>query len=159
MLSSTSYFSGLPSPHPTTPHPFLTVPGLAFVLGGHLLSLPRRLEEHWLASRTLALDGDGLHVHNVFRVLLQVPECARAGGGVHLLDEAQHPHVLLLPKQEPAQCFQCPVTTPSATSPVAIMGSPGYHAKPFADIILLMHSTISADILISILQKRRLVEG
>lgn len=98
LLRCFCFLPALPN-HPRLTAPTLGLqhaPRLAFILRRHLLSLARGLEEQRLASWALALDGDGLHVHDVFCVLLQIPERTRSRGGVHLLDEAEHPHIFLL---------------------------------------------------------------
>ena len=87
-------------PHLTHP-PF---PVLAFVLLGHLFRHAWGLEEHRLTGWALSLDGDGLHMDDIFCVLLQVPESAGPGGGVHLLNEPEHPHILLLERGESLLC-------------------------------------------------------
>lgn len=67
---------------------------LTFTLGGHVLRLLGRPEEDRLARWAAAAHADALHMNDVLRVLIQVPQCTGARGGVHLLDEP--PHLLLL---------------------------------------------------------------
>lgn len=71
-------------------------PALTWALGRHLLRLLGRPEEDRLARWAAATHADALHVHDVLRVLIQVPQCTGARGGVHLLDEPPHADVLLL---------------------------------------------------------------
>lgn len=51
---------------------------------------------HTLAGLALAIQADGLHLDDVVRLLVQVPEHAGPAGGVHLPDEALRVAVLLL---------------------------------------------------------------
>lgn len=71
-------------------------PSLTWALGRHLLRLLGRPEEDRLARWAAAAHADALHVNDVLRVLIQVPQCAGARGGVHLLDEPPHADILLL---------------------------------------------------------------
>lgn len=71
-------------------------PALTWALGRHLLRLLGRPEEDWLARWAAAAHADALHVNDVLRVLIQVPQCTGARGGVHLLDEPPHADILLL---------------------------------------------------------------
>lgn len=73
---------------------------LTWALGRHLLGLFGRSEEDGLAGGAAASHADALDVNDVLRVLIQVPQCTGARGGVHLLDEPQHAHVLLLRTSE-----------------------------------------------------------
>lgn len=71
-------------------------PSLTWALGRHLLRLLGRPEEDRLARWAAAAHADALHVNDVLRVLIQVPQCTGARGGVHLLDEPPHADILLL---------------------------------------------------------------
>lgn len=67
-----------------------------WALGRHLLRLLGRPEEDRLTRWAAAAHADALHVNDVLRVLIQVPQCTGARGGVHLLDEPPHADILLL---------------------------------------------------------------
>lgn len=71
-------------------------PSLTWTLGRHLLRLLGRPEEDRLARWAAAAHADALHVNDVLRVFIQVPQCTGARGGVHLLDEPPHADILLL---------------------------------------------------------------
>lgn len=71
-------------------------PSLTWALGRHLLRLLGRPEEDRLARWAAAAHADALHVNDVLRVFIQVPQCTGARGGVHLLDEPPHADILLL---------------------------------------------------------------
>lgn len=71
-------------------------PALTWALGRHLLRLLGRPEEDRLAWWAAAAHADALHVNDVLRVLIQVPQCTGARGGVYLLDEPPHADILLL---------------------------------------------------------------
>lgn len=73
---------------------------LTWTLGRHLLRLFGGPEENGLTGGAAAPHADALNVHYVLRVLIQIPEYARARGGVHLLDEPQHADVLLLQEKK-----------------------------------------------------------
>lgn len=69
---------------------------LTWALRRHLLRLFGRPEEDGLAGGAAASHADALNVNDVLRVLIQIPQCAGACGGVDLLDEPQHAYILLL---------------------------------------------------------------
>ena len=69
---------------------------LTWALGSQLLRLFGRPEEDWLTGGAAASHADALNVNDVLRVLIQIPQCTGARGGVHFLDEPQHSHILLL---------------------------------------------------------------
>lgn len=69
---------------------------LTWALGRHLLRLLWRPEEDRLARWAAAAHADALHVNDVLRVLVQVPQCTGARGGVHLLYEPPHADIFLL---------------------------------------------------------------
>lgn len=69
---------------------------LTWALGRQLLRLFGRPEEDRLTGGAAASHADALHVNDVLRVLIQIPQCTGARGGVHFLDEPQHSHILLL---------------------------------------------------------------
>lgn len=69
---------------------------LTWTLGRHLLGLFGRSEEDRLTRGAATSHADALNVNYVFGVLVQIPQCTGARGGVHFLDEPQHAHVLLL---------------------------------------------------------------
>lgn len=71
-------------------------PSLTWALGSHLLRLLGRPEEDRLAWWAAAAHADALHVNDVLCVLIQVPQCTGACGGVHLLDEPPHADILFL---------------------------------------------------------------
>lgn len=62
--------SFLPSEPCAVRGPHRNSPTLAFIFRSQFLSFPGGLEEDWLTGRALALDADGLDMHNVLSVLL-----------------------------------------------------------------------------------------
>lgn len=69
---------------------------LTWALGRHLLRLFGRSEEDRLTRGAAASHADALNVNDVLCVLIQIPQCTGARGGVHFLDKPQHAHILLL---------------------------------------------------------------
>lgn len=76
---------------------------LTWTLGSHLLRLFRGSEENRLAGGAAASHTDALNVNDVFCVLIQIPQCTGARGGIHFLDKPQHVHVLLLQSSRKAE--------------------------------------------------------
>lgn len=76
---------------------------LTWAFGRHLLRLFGRPEENGLTGGAAASHADALDVHDVLCVFIQIPQSTGARGGVHLLDEPQHAHILLL-QREQAEC-------------------------------------------------------
>lgn len=72
------------------------LPSLTWALGRHLFWLFGRSEKNRLAGGAAASHADALNMDDVLGVLIQIPQCTRARGGVHLLDEPQHTNILLL---------------------------------------------------------------
>lgn len=73
---------------------------LTWAFGRHLLRLFGSSEEDWLTGGAAASHADALNVNDVLSVLIQIPQCTGARGGVHLLDEPQHAYILLLQTSE-----------------------------------------------------------
>lgn len=73
---------------------------LTWTFGRHLLWLFGRPEEHGLTWGAAPTHTNALNVHNILCVLIQIPQCTGACGGVHLLDEPQHVDILFLQQHQ-----------------------------------------------------------
>lgn len=71
-----------------------------FTFRGLSLGFLWRPEAEGFAWRTRPVRADGLHVHDVVSLCLQVPQCTAPCGGVHFLYEAQHVHILFLSSEK-----------------------------------------------------------
>lgn len=67
-----------------------------FALRGLCFCFFRGFEKQRFTGRTQSADTDGLNVHNVVRIGLQIPQCTALRGCVHFLDEAQHADIFFL---------------------------------------------------------------
>lgn len=73
---------------------------LTWAFGCHLLRLFGSSEKDWVTGGAAASHADALNVNDVLSILIQIPQCTGARGGVHLLDEPQHAYILLLQTSE-----------------------------------------------------------
>lgn len=53
-------------------------------------------ETQRFARRTRPVRADELHMHDIVRLRLQIPQCTAPRGSVHFLYEAKHVHILFL---------------------------------------------------------------